>query len=54
MADLHPLVNMNIHFLQQGVRLMQNISDDQYQFTKSAYFSSSAGKHIGGMYSIIT
>jgi|AntRauTorcE11897_2_1112592.scaffolds.fasta_scaffold13213_2 uncharacterized damage-inducible protein DinB len=46
MATNDPLIDMNIHFLQQGQELMQNITDKQYIFSESAYFSSSAGKHM--------
>lgn len=46
MANDHSLINMNIHFLRQGRELLQSISDTQYQFSDSPYFSSSAGKHM--------
>jgi len=41
-----PLIRMNVHFLQQGIELLQDLTNQQYRFDNSPYFSSSAGKHM--------
>jgi len=46
MSANDPLIRMNVHFLQQGIDLLQNLTNKQYWFDNSPYFSSSAGKHM--------
>lgn len=40
------LITANIHFLQQGVNLLESITDSQYTFNDSDYFQSSMGRHM--------
>ena len=40
------LIFENIHFLKQGISLLQNISDELYSNNDHPYFTSGAGKHM--------
>lgn len=40
------LIAANIHFLQQGIDLLESLSDKEYSFDDSNYFQSSMGKHM--------
>ncbi|MDX1618631.1 MAG: DinB family protein [Balneolaceae bacterium] len=40
------LVKDNIHFLEQGKELLEDISDEQYVFSDSPYYRSGIGEHM--------
>lgn len=40
------VVKSNIHFLNQGIRLLSSISDEEYAFNNGKYFKSGIGRHF--------
>lgn len=40
------LVKDNIHFLEQGIDLLQEISNEQYVYSDSPYYRSGVGEHM--------
>lgn len=40
------VVKSNIHFLNQGIRLLSSISDEDYAFNNGKYFKSGIGRHF--------
>lgn len=46
MADGSSLVQANIHFLEQGVHLLDDIDDEMYVITQPSQYNSGIGKHF--------
>ncbi len=40
------VVKSNIHFLKQGIDLLNSIEDEQYAFNNGKYFKSGIGRHF--------
>lgn len=40
------VIESNIHFLNQGIELLSNISNEQYAFNNGQYFKSGVGRHF--------